>query len=71
MDKDKIKEFWLKFAEAKHMMPLAAAQHDFSDLQALQSEYLSFLASVNPEKIETPKEARRCLQCYIQHPTYL
>ena len=57
MDKDKIKEFWLKSAKAKNMMPLAAAQHDFSDLQALQSEYFSFLASVNPEKIEAPKAA--------------
>lgn len=57
MDKNKIKEFWLKSAKAKHMMPLAAAQYDFRDLQALQSEYLGFLASVNTEKIESPKEA--------------
>ena len=55
MDKDKIKEFWLKSAEAKHMTPLEAAKHDFNDLQALQQEYMNFLASVNPEKIEAPK----------------
>lgn len=57
MDKDKIKEFWLKSAEAKHMTPLEAAQHDFSDLQSLQQEYMEFLASVNPKKIEAPKAA--------------
>ena len=57
MDKDKIKEFWLKSAEAKHMTPLEAAKHDFNDLQALQQEYMEFLASVNPEKIEAPKAA--------------
>ena len=57
MDKDKIKEFWLKSAEAKHMTPLEAAQHDFNDLQALQQEYMNFLASVNPEEIEAPKAA--------------
>ena len=57
MDKDKIKEFWLKSAEAKHMTSLEAAKHDFNDLQALQQEYMEFLASVNPEKIEAPKAA--------------
>ena len=57
MDKDKIKEFWLKSAEVKHMTPLETAQHDFNDLRALQQEYMTFLASVNPEEIEAPKAA--------------
>lgn len=52
MDKDKIRQFYLKSAQAKHAIGFDALKIDADELRALEREYLQHLAEVNPKSFE-------------------